>query len=327
MHAVYQDAWAYQLYSDSAAAATGNPLNGMSGAPCIIDGAAIGIIRSNLAVQPPAAVRDLPQIAAGILYACPIATPTLQDRCSSYLRLLDPIRGLPGLPRRELPKEPFRYLRWYGAEHAEVFFGRNRRLRTLYRQITNPETPRVALVYGSAGIGKSSLLEAGLLPRLAWNYEIYAQRRELAEPIAQSFKEIFSSALAGLHTHDTPVLIVLDQIDEAFTRPTLDGNTELTELGQEIRVALNAKPHSVTIVLGFRSDWLANVRSRLSETAVPFSEFYVERFTRAEIEEIVQGVASSRRLKSTYQVTIDRIYRVGSLTICCGIPIRPSAPC
>ena len=75
-----QDAWAYELYSDQAAAALGDPLNGLSGAPCLVDGAVVAIIRSNLVVLNTES--GLPvHIVAGKLYACPIAAATLQERC------------------------------------------------------------------------------------------------------------------------------------------------------------------------------------------------------------------------------------------------------
>jgi hypothetical protein len=164
-NARYQDAAAYQLYSDNAAASVGDPLSGLSGAPCMVDGAAVGIIRSNLIASRD--TRETARITAGVLYACPLSTATLQERCSAYLPSLDPVRGLPGLPRQELPLEPFCYLRWYGADHAEVFFGRNRKLRDLYYRVCDADSSPVVLVYGASGVGKSSLLEAGLLPRLS----------------------------------------------------------------------------------------------------------------------------------------------------------------
>src|SRR5216683_6696664 len=126
---------------------------------------------------------------AGKLYSCPIATATLQERCQPYLPSLDPIRGLPGLPHKDLPKEPFRYLRWYGAEHAEVFFGRNRNVRILHEWITSEDTRGVMLIYGASGVGKSSLLEAGLLPRLSWNYVVRAQRREAGKTLVQCLND------------------------------------------------------------------------------------------------------------------------------------------
>ncbi|MFI5011776.1 MAG: tetratricopeptide repeat protein [Hyphomicrobiales bacterium] len=63
---------------------------------------------------------------------------------------------------------PFPGLRSYGAEHSSVFFGRSRDvLRALdaWREAASRGTPFL-LIVGASGAGKSSLLRAGLAPRL-----------------------------------------------------------------------------------------------------------------------------------------------------------------
>ena len=296
----YQDAWAYELYSDQAAAALGDPFNGLSGAPCLIDGAVVGIIRSNLVAESAQSGQPV-HIVAGKLYACPIATGTLQARCAPYLPSLDPIRGLPGLPRQPLPFKPFQYLRWYGAANAEVFFGRNRKVRELYFKVTDEGTAPVVLVYGASGVGKSSLLEAGLLPRLSWNHEVHVQRREAGKTLGQSFDACMTAARAS----GKPIVILLDQIEEVFTEPTVDGNAELAALSERIKLVLTHAELPLRIMLGFRSEWLANVRRRLAEAGVPVSEFYLERLAGNEIEEVVRGVESTERLQQFYGVAVD----------------------
>jgi hypothetical protein len=65
----------------------------------------------------------------------------------------------------------------YTREHARIFFGRGRQVRDLYNRISDPLSQPVILLYGQSGVGKSSLLEAGLLPRLESNYEVCCLRR------------------------------------------------------------------------------------------------------------------------------------------------------
>ncbi|HUN27182.1 MAG TPA: tetratricopeptide repeat protein [Steroidobacteraceae bacterium] len=66
------------------------------------------------------------------------------------------------------PKPPFRGLEPYEFEHAPIFFGREAAIGTaLLRLITNAEMQRpFLLVLGASGSGKSSLVRAGVLPRL-----------------------------------------------------------------------------------------------------------------------------------------------------------------
>jgi formylglycine-generating enzyme required for sulfatase activity len=300
----YQGGQAFQLFSENAAAALGDPLSGLSGAPCLMDGAAVGIIRSNLVTSNNGAHSDPKHIVGGILYACPITTPTLQDRCAAYLPSLDPIRGLPGLPVQPLPSEPFRYLRWYGPEHAEAFFGRSGKIRDLYNKVVNTESPRLLLVYGASGVGKSSLLQAGLLPRLGWHYDVRTGRRQPGTTLLQNFEGLLAGSSTS--TGVNPIIILLDQVEEVFVDQNADGNAELSALAKRIAKIINSEVDPAKIVLSFRSEWLANVRARLVESFLPFGEFYLERFAHAEVEEIVRGVASTDRMRQFYRVDIDK---------------------
>jgi hypothetical protein len=78
-----------------------------------------------------------------------------------------PLFGLPEPRKQNLPPSPFLFLRPYGMEQAEIFFGRSYYIRDLYLKIIEPNSPPIILLYGESGAGKSSLLDAGLLPRLA----------------------------------------------------------------------------------------------------------------------------------------------------------------
>ncbi len=243
---------------------------------------------------------------AGKLYSCPIATATLQERCQPYLPSLDPIRGLPGLPHKDLPKEPFRYLRWYGAEHAEVFFGRNRNVRILHEWITSEDTRGVMLLYGASGVGKSSLLEAGLLPRLSWHYHVHARRRDPSKMLDLTIDELFCAARMEASVTRKPLVLVLDQIEEVFTDPMRDGNAEVAALSKGIkRILNNPERICVRIVLGFRSEWLASIRTRMNEADIAYNELHLERLVTDEIEDIVRDVASTGRLRAAYGVKVD----------------------
>ncbi len=77
--------------------------------------------------------------------------------------------GLLG-PRLKWPKEkgsPFRGLAPFEAEHAAVFFGRDRIIDEARRRLAAAETASpFLLIVGASGSGKSSLARAGLIPRL-----------------------------------------------------------------------------------------------------------------------------------------------------------------
>ncbi len=71
---------------------------------------------------------------------------------------------------RTLPPEPFPGPRAYLPEEAPVFFGRGEEIRRLYNLLLE-EAP-VVVLSGKPGIGKTSLLQAGLYPRIQSRFEV-----------------------------------------------------------------------------------------------------------------------------------------------------------
>ncbi len=70
-------------------------------------------------------------------------------------------------PPLDNANNPWRGLQTYGADDAALFFGRERVAGAiLERLVDNAQTPFVAVV-GASGVGKSSVVKAGVLPRLA----------------------------------------------------------------------------------------------------------------------------------------------------------------
>lgn len=63
------------------------------------------------------------------------------------------------------PGSPYPGLNAFTSEQAPIFFGRGAQIDQLLQQFTNPQVQFVAVV-GVSGSGKSSLVKAGLLPRL-----------------------------------------------------------------------------------------------------------------------------------------------------------------
>ena len=142
----------------------------------------------------------------------------------------NPEFGLPRLPERDLPESPFRHLAWFTAEHAEVFFGRGYQVRELYEQVTDPTGPPLLLLHGASGVGKSSLLDAGLVPRLeAGGRTVRYRRRDQQKGLLGTLRDALQLAeeQTALDEHwraeearlGKPLVLFLDQVEECFTRP------------------------------------------------------------------------------------------------------------
>lgn len=298
VEANYQGAWAYELYSDEAAAGNASTLDGLSGAPLVVGKAIVGILRVNM-IDPR---NPTAGVAFGKLYACPIASPTLQALCGAHAALrLDPIAGLPGLPQSNLPRAPFRYLEWFDKGHAEVFFGRSRVVRSLFETATDPDAPPVVLFFGKSGVGKSSVLEAGLFPRLLRDFDVFAQRREQGRTLLETFNDLHEKACRS----GRPAMLVLDQIEEVYTEHRTDGDRALGDLARAIRTALDGPCPPIRVLLVFRSEWLPEVRARITEADLAVREVFLERMTSDEVKEVVRGVESTKRLRSFYRVKVD----------------------
>jgi eukaryotic-like serine/threonine-protein kinase len=129
--------------------------------------------------------------------------------------------GLLG-PRLKWPKEkgsPFRGLAPFEAEHAAVFFGRDRIIDEARRRLAAAETTSpFLLIVGASGSGKSSLARAGLIPRLTtpgivssvdvWRVAIMKPSEGQAGAIASLAAALFM-ALPELAQSDYPAVDAL----------------------------------------------------------------------------------------------------------------------
>jgi len=141
-----------------------------------------------------------------------------------------------------LPQQPYRYLEQFTEADAPCFFGREREVARLSQMLA--ARPFVALV-GSSGAGKSSLVHAGLVPRLrrerTWTVvvmrpggvplqhlherlvEVCTEERVVRLlPDADALVEAPGRAGRLLRAHaratGTPILLVVDQLEELVTQ-------------------------------------------------------------------------------------------------------------
>jgi WD40 repeat protein len=227
----------------------------------------------------------------------------------------DPLFGLPALPPLDLPDKPYRNLDWYRREDAAVFFGRGREIRQLYDQVTAVEGAPIVLFYGQSGVGKSSLLAAGLLPRLAGSHEVRYARRDQAQGLAGTLAAALgagpdvdlAAAWRGLEAGaGRPLLVILDQAEELFTRPNLGQPDEMTVFIAAAAALFGdpARRPAGRLILSFRKEWLAEIKARLAERSLPRTEVFLERLDRDGIIEVVTGPRRTARLRGQYGLEI-----------------------
>ena len=228
-----------------------------------------------------------------------------------------PLDGLL-LPDLHLPGSPYRPLQWFRREDARVFFGRDAEIRTLYDAVNTSRGESVILFYGESGVGKSSLLAAGLLPRLEHSHVVRYTRRSrdqgLAGTVAHTLgtsQQAENIAIAWKTIEDKtqkPFLLILDQIEECFTRPTEVGpEEELNAFIDQLNAlfALRSKRPRGRLILSFRKEWIAEVEARLDRAQIAHRNIFLERLQMQGIIDIVRGPISNDELKERYRLSVE----------------------
>jgi len=228
----------------------------------------------------------------------------------------DPLFGLPPLPEQDLPESPYRHLNWFTRKDAEVFFGRGHQIRELYDRLTAPRTAPIMLFYGQSGVGKSSVLDAGLLPRLERDYEVRYVRRT-AGGLLDALQTALSPEAADVRIEtawrakeehlDKPLIVFLDQVEELYTRPNADLPDELEQLLRALTATFsdsNRRPKG-KLVLGFRKEWLAELEAHLDDYELPRTKVFLGPLDRRGVIEVVRGPTQSERLRERYGLTVE----------------------
>lgn len=233
----------------------------------------------------------------------------------------DPYFGLPDIPAHYgFPEEPYRFLARYTKEDARIFFGRGHYIRDLYHRIHSPQAAPAILLYGQSGVGKSSLLEAGLFPRLEAEYDIRLSRRQpetgLLGHLAETLKlppETTDAALLlerwkqlEAQSGKKGIVIVLDQVEEVFTRPAEDRESEL-DIFLQAASTLFARPEvrpAGKLLLSYRKEYDPEIEKACREAGLPKEKVFLDRLNRTGILEITSGLSSNQQLQNIYRLGI-----------------------
>ena len=247
----------------------------------------------------------------------------------------DPLFGLPPLPQRPLPESPYqRGLDYYTRDLAELFFGRSRQIRELYQRVTAAGHANVILYYGQSGVGKSSLLDAGVAPRLEGTHSVSYARRDRAlgllgtlckqlagvgapaavngdvvapaSAVGPTGVSLAEAWLAAEQASGKPLVLILDQVEEVFTRRNPERLQELEEFAAALgSLDGGAKRPQGALVLGFRKEHLAEIVSALRKESVAYVGQFLSPLNAEGIQEVLWGPVRSERLRAHYGLAID----------------------
>lgn len=237
-----------------------------------------------------------------------------------------------------LPARPYKFLNYYTREDRAIFFGREADCARLHSRLL---ASSVLVVFGKSGVGKTSLLRAGLLSRFQAPQDLVVTQRMLSEPVA-ALRGLLSRIL-GLTPGDESlaslllraekcvrgsVILVLDQFEEFFLRCTA---AQRSQFGRELAEVLRLDLRRTHLILSLREDFLAQMseleewvpsilQQRFRVTALDLTQareaiLKPAQLFHLEIEPaVVEELLSLRGIEPPQlQIILDRLYdhRVG----------------
>ncbi len=194
---------------------------------------------------------------------------------------------------------PYKFLDYYTERDASLFFGREQEVEAICSQIL----ARAAFIlHGRSGVGKSSILRAGLMPKLKAQGHFVFVIRSFTDPVHQMVNAL--SRVCPVETGGEPgpdqfvqltqlirvirsaddgryVIFFLDQFEEFFTLLSEEARSHFLEVARE----LTAGDLPVRLVFALREDLLAEM-SQL-KTAIPeifHHEYRLKRLNREQAE-------------------------------------------
>ena len=208
----------------------------------------------------------------------------------------------PRLPRKTLPdppldetNNPWMGLNAYASDQAPLFFGREKCVTEIVDRIITGKRSGLVAVIGASGTGKSSVVKAGVLPRLEHPPQALAARighwavvrlaRLGADPVSVLHKALGELGTAPPHGGK---LLFIDQFEELYTRCHDQERREKFLAGLKELI-----DGTVTVVLTLRSDFEPQPADSAALGDVwKEARIVVPAFSADEFRECIEGPAA-----------------------------------
>jgi WD40 repeat protein len=224
----------------------------------------------------------------------------------------------------DLPSRPYPGLAAFSANDAAVFFGRDEEKRDLINEIDRlfqgrPETPRMLLVLGASGSGKSSLVRAGVVPDLGADHRYLVTPPIIphGDPLGELERVLgcdlatdrpddvaarILARLDGMQPRYERALIVIDQAEELLRSPD-------SRFFETIRLVMEKSAGRLIVLMTMRSDFLNEFQQSSLVNASPklaYASFTVDPLPEDRLSDVIRLPAELFRVKVDDQL-IDQI--------------------
>ena len=202
-------------------------------------------------------------------------------------------------------RRPYKFLDYYTEQDASFFFGRELEVEAICSQVL---AHRSFVLHGRSGVGKSSILRAGLMPHLKSRGHLVFVIRSFTDPVHQMVGAL--SALAGLGFPagieaelaeclsrveevypNRGVIFLLDQFEEFFSLLSQESRRKFIDV---IKESFSNEALPFRLVFALREDVLTEMSSLKSSIPEIFHhEYRLGRLSREQATRAIEGPAEA----------------------------------
>lgn len=213
---------------------------------------------------------------------------------------------------------PYKALLEFDIQDAALFYGRTIAIRELLAHIKRDQ---LTVLHAGSGLGKTSLLKAGIMPRLLADGHLPLYLRPYQTPIPLAVKRALlvnlddTPHLNSISLHDFllratnlmsggQLVVILDQFEELFTVQNEQARNEFID---QLCACLDDDLLPVRWIIGIRDEWFGQLGTFRPHIRNPYAnEFLLRPLSRAEAMLVITQPAARRGV--TYDtVLVDRL--------------------